>query len=901
MNNTWHSISIDNIIKELATSLDGLNSAEVSSRILQHGRNQLTGKKRVSPIIILFRQFLNPLVYVLFAAVIIKAVVGSYIDAGVISGVIVLMATIGFIQETRAEKAMEALLELAAPKAKIRREGKVSTIPAKEIVPGDIILLEAGDKVPADARLIEISNLKVNEASLTGESMPVDKHTDLLEQNAPIADRKNTIFMGTSVTYGRAVAVVISTGMSTEIGKIATAIQDVKVEKTPLQKSISRLSRYILILILGACALLIAAGIIEGLPALDVVLLAVAAAVSAIPEGLPATVTVTLALGMRAMAQRNVIIRKLVAVETLGATTVICSDKTGTLTLNQMTAKRIYIGGNWIEVTGEGYQKEGQFLYEKSVLRVVDSSPLNLLLQIGALCNDALLTRETTCCDIIGDPTEGALVVAAAKAGIDKENLELTYPRIDEIPFQSEKQYMATLHTRDTRRVAYVKGSPERLLTFSNRILKNNEIVALTEEEVRYQAKAIEDMAKEAMRVLAFAYAELPPEHLELKDEDIKSNLVFVGLVGMADPPREEAKKAIKLCKQAGIKVVMATGDNIVTAESVARQLDLPTGKVINGTDLQQISDEDLSKQIQDFSVFARIEPLHKLRIVNAFKSRGQIVAMTGDGVNDAPALKSANIGVAMGITGTDVAKEASDMVLTDDNFASVVSAVEEGRSIFSRLRNVTLFLLTTGFGELLGLILCVSLLGLAPLLPLQIIWINMVTGVIMAIPLGLEPKTGEELEQPPRHPKVGLVYPGLLLRLCFLALMLSIGVFLVFSWAQSRFSLEEARTVAFCSVVVFEWLVAFNARSDEITIFRLGVFHNIWLSRAVLLAIFLQMAVVYFPPFQIAFKTVPLGVKEWGIAIVPGVSIFFLETIRKIIAPKLFSLDKWQPLKNIQ
>jgi P-type Ca2+ transporter type 2C len=898
MNNTWHSISVDNIIKELSTSLDGLNSAEVSSRILQYGQNQLTGKKRVSPIIIFFRQFLNPLIYVLFAAVIIKAVVGSFIDAGVISGVIVLMATIGFVQETRAEKAMEALLQMAAPKAKVRRGGKVLTCPAKEIVPGDIILLEAGDKVPADARLIEISNLKVNEAPITGESMPVDKHSDLLETNIPLADRKNMVFMGTSVTYGRAIAIVTSTGMSTEIGEIASAIQDVKVEKTPLQKSISKLSRYIITLILGACALLITAGIIEGLPTLDVVLLAVAAAVSAIPEGLPATVTVTLALGMRAMAQRNVIIRKLVAVETLGAATVICSDKTGTLTLNQMTAKRIYVNGNWIEVTGEGYQIEGQFLHEKNV---VHSNPLNLLLQIGALCNDALLTRESTRCDIIGDPTEGALVVAAAKAGIDKEDLELTYPRIDEIPFQSEKQYMATLHTRDSKRVAYVKGSPERLLSFSNSILKNNEIVALTEDEVHYQANAIENMAKEAMRVLALGYAELPPEHLEIKEEDIKGNLVFVGLVGMADPPREEAKKAIKLCKQAGIKVVMATGDNKVTAESVARQLDLPTGKVITGTDLQQISDEDLSKQIQDFSVFARIEPLHKLRIVKAFKSRGQIVAMTGDGVNDAPALKSANIGVAMGITGTDVAKEASDMVLTDDNFASVVSAVEEGRSIFSRLRNVTLFLLTTGFGELLGLILCVSLLGMAPLLPLQIIWINLVTGVIMAIPLGLEPKTGEELKQPPRHPKVGLVYPGLLLRLGFLALMLSIGVFSVFNWAQSRFSLEEARTVAFCSVVVFEWLVAFNARSDEITIFRLGVFHNIWLSRAVLLAIFLQMAVVYFPPFQIAFKTVPLGVKEWGICIVPGVSIFFLETIRKIIAPKLFSLGKWQPLKNIQ
>jgi P-type Ca2+ transporter type 2C len=895
MNTTWHNLAIDNITKHLSASLDGLTAAEAANRLAKYGKNQLTSKRRVSPVFIFFRQFLSPLIYVLVAAAIIKVVVGSYIDASVILGVLVLMATIGFIQETRAEKAMEALLELAAPKAKVRRDGKVLICPSGEIVPGDIILLEAGDKVPADARLIEISNLKVNEAPLTGESMPVDKHTDLLEPSTPIADRKNMVFMGTSLSYGRAKAIVTSTGMSTEIGQIATAIRDVKVEKTPLQKSISKLSRYILILILAALALLIAAGIIEGLPVLDVVLLAVAAAVSAIPEGLPATVTVTLALGMRAMAQRNAIIRKLVAVETLGAATVICSDKTGTLTLNQMTAKRVYVDRNWIEVTGEGYRTEGQFLREKQKLNVADTNSLKLLLQIGALCNDALLTQETTCCDIIGDPTEGALVVAAAKAGVHKENLELAYPRIDEIPFQSEKQYMATLHTKDGLRVAYVKGSPERLLSFSKSILQNNEIVTLTEEEIRYQTKATEDMAKEAMRVLAFGYAELPPEHLELKEEDIEGNLIFVGLVGMADPPREEVKKAIKLCTQAGIKVVMATGDNKVTAESVARQLALPAGKAITGKELQQISDEELSRQIQEFSVFARIEPLHKLRIVNAFKSRGQIVAMTGDGVNDAPALKSANIGVAMGITGTDVAKEASDMVLTDDNFASVVSAVEEGRAIFNRLRNVTLFLLTTGFGELLALILCVSLLGLAPLLPLQIIWINLVTGVIMAIPLGLEPKTGEELKQPPRHPKVGLVYPGLLIRLGFLAVLLSVGVFWVFSWAQSRFSLEEARTIAFCSVVVFEWLVGFNARSDEITIFKLGILKNIWLSRAVILAVALQMAVIYFPPFQIAFKTVPLDAKEWGIAIIPGISIFILETLRKVIVPKLFSLGKWQ------
>jgi len=897
MNAAWHSFSIADILSKLSTSRDGLTSDEVSRRLQEHGQNQLDGKKKVSPITLFLRQFLSPLVYVLLAAVIIKAVISGFVDAGVILAVLLLMAIIGFVQETRAEKAMEALVKLAAPMAKVRRNGKTQSIPAEEIVPGDIIILEAGDKVSADARIMEMFNLKANEASLTGESMPVDKNTNILNADAAIADRKNSVFMGTEVTYGRATAIVTSTGMNTEIGKIATALQQVKAEKTPLQKSISKLSSYILILVLGACVFLIVAGVLENLPTIDVLLLAVAAAVSAIPEGLPATVTVTLALGMRNMAQRNAIIRKLVAVETLGAATIVCSDKTGTLTLNQMTVKRFNVNGSWVDVTGEGYQAEGQFLRDGETIIVESNTPLNLLLEIGALCNDALLSK-TECCDIIGDPTEGALVVAAAKAGLDKETLEHAFPRLNEIPFQSEKQYMATLHVKNGSRIAYVKGSPERLLSFSRSIMRNGEIIPLTEDASTELANAIELMANDAMRVLAIAFTEFPSEYSNLREEDLKDNLTFLGLVGMADPPREDAKEAVRLCRQAGIKVVMATGDNKATAESIARQLDLPPGRAMSGVELQKTSDEELSEQVEEISVFARIEPLHKLRIVNAFRSREHIVAMTGDGVNDAPALKAANIGVAMGITGTDVAKEASDMVLVDDNFSTVVAAVEEGRAIFNRLRNVTLFLLTTGFGELFALILSVTFLGIAPLLALQIIWINLVTGVIMAIPLGLEPKTGEELKQPPRHPKVGLVYPGLFLRVGFLALMLSIGVFLIFNWAQDRYSVEEARTIAFCSVVIFEWLVAFNSRSDEVTIFRLGVFHNRWLARAVLLALLLQLAVVYLPPLQEAFKTVPLKIEEWGIALIPGISIFILETIRKILFPRLFSLGKWKPVK---
>jgi len=524
-----------------------------------------------------------------------------------------------------------------------------------------------------------------------------------------------------------------------------------------------------------------------------------------------------------------------------------------------------------------------------------------LLLRIGALCNDALLTREDKeCCSIFGDPTEGALLVAAAKAGLDKEKLETTSPRLDEIPFQSEKQYMATLHPRDGGRVVYVKGSVERLLSLSKHLLKEGGVAPLEEADAQAIMEANISMGKEAMRVIAAAYVDLPHELEELRDEDIRGNLILVGMAGMADPPREEAKEAVRLCKQAGIKVVMVTGDNKVTAQSIARELGLPPGRAITGAELHQMSDGELSGQVEDISVFARIEPLHKLRIVNAFKSHGHVVAMTGDGVNDAPALKAADIGIAMGITGTDVAKEASDMILADDNFASIVAAVDEGRVIFNRLRNVIFLLLSTNLGELLALILTVSLVGKAPLLAVQIIWINLVTDTAVAVPLGMEPKIGDELKQPPRHPKVGLIFPGLLLRVGFLAILMSAGVFLIFNWAQTRVSLDEARTLVFCSVVIFEWFKAFTARSDEYNIIKLGVFRNRWLVMSIGVAIMLQLAVIYVPSLQIAFSTVPLAIDKWGIAILAGGTLFVIEETRKTLFPRLFTLGKWKPVHEV-
>ena len=895
----WYLAKPDEVISELGSRRAGLSEREAEERLQRYGANELKGKKKSPPLFVFLRQFLSPLIYVLLAAVVVSILVGHYLDAWVVLGVLVANATIGFLQETRAEKAMEALLRMAAPKAKVRRDGAVKQLLSRQIVPGDMFLLESGDMVPADARLIETSNLKTNEAALTGESMPVDKHTTSLSGNVSVADRKNMVFMGTIVTYGRANAIAVSTGMSTEIGKIAGAIGEIKPEKTPLQKSISKLSQYILAFVLAIVAILILVGLVRGLGWLDIFLLAVAASVSAIPEGLPAVVTVVLASGMQIMARRNAIIRKLAAVETLGSATVICSDKTGTLTLNQMTVRSMFVAGSVFEVTGKGYDPHGEFRSHDSVFDPADSDALRLHLRIGALCNDALLTCEEDFCSIYGDPTEGALVVVAAKAGIEKEKAEMESPRLDEIPFQSERLYMATMHPgKDGGRVVYVKGAVEKVLSFSGYLATDSGYRPLEQEDTEAIVNMNDDMASQAMRVIATAYAELPPQTEGLEEERFRGRLIFVGLTGMADPPRQEAKEAVRQCHRAGIKVVMITGDNRVTAESVARQLELGSGKVLTGPELQAMTDEELVRGIEGISVFARIEPLHKLRIVDAFKSRGHVVAMTGDGVNDAPALKSASIGIAMGITGTDVAKEAADMVLADDNFASVVSAVDEGRAIFNRLRNVVFFLLSTNFGELLALILSVSVLGLAPLLPLQIIWVNLVTDTAAGIPLGLEPKSGKELLQPPRHPKVGLIFPGLLLRVAFMAAIMSAGIFLVFDWAQARMDLAEARTIAFCTMVTFEWFRSFNARSDELTLLKLGFFTNRWLALSISLAILLQLAVVYLPFMQVAFDTVPIGIDRWGIVVLAGGSLFIIEELRKTFFPRLFSIGKWRPVR---
>ena len=907
----WHNLSLENALSEIGSGIEGLSDTEVRNRLEKYGFNELQERKKTSLFKVFFRQFLNPLIYVLLVAGVIS--LGSqfftdekhYVDAFVVFGVIILNAVIGTFQESQAERAMEALLELAAPQATVKRDGNIQTVPAREIVPGDIVLFETGDKVPADIRLIESANLRVDESALTGESVPVEKQLSPVPEDAIVAERVNILFMSTIVTNGRATGLVVTTGMETEIGKIATGLSEVEQEETPLQKNIKKLSGYLVWIFLGVSALLIVVGLIQGLGLFDLFLLAVAAAVASIPEGLPAVVTVVLAIGMRSMARSNSIVRRLVAVETLGSATVICSDKTGTLTLNQMTVRRVFTNGRLIEITGEGYLPEGEFLEGQSKINPADDKQLLHLLRAGALCNDASLTENEGIPGIFGDPTEGALVVAAAKAGLDKEELETKYPREDELPFASEKQYMvtlhymATLHSREDIKTAYIKGSVEKIMDYCSGILKNNEVSPLTETDRSKISEAALAMGEDALRVIAVAYRDFPGKDDKLTDDDIQNDLTFMGLMGMADPPREEAKKAIELCKQAGIKVKMITGDNKITAESVARQINLSPGKTLTGAEIQKMSDGELASQIREISIFARIEPLHKLRIVNALKANGEIVAMTGDGVNDAPALKAADIGVSMGITGTDVAKEASDMVLADDNFASVVSAVDEGRAIFNRLRNVLFYTLNTNLSELVALILALIFVGQSPLLAVQILWVNLVTDTAGDIPLGMEPKTGDELSQPPRHPGVGLIYPGLVIRIAVMAILIGLGTFLIFRWAETRISIDEARTLAFCALVAFEWLMAFSARSDEHNIWRIGIFRNKVLVFSIGLAVLLQIAVVYVPFLQTAFKTYPLTLRDWGIVVASAGGLFVIEEIRKTFFPGLYSIGKYRPAKT--
>ena len=888
MNEKPWAVEVDDIIKQVKTSRDGLNASEAEGRLSKFGSNEITKKGGTTPLQIFLEQFKSFLVIILIFAAIISAGIGisrgseeDILEALAILLVVVFIAITGFIQEYRAEKELLALRDIVSPTALVIRNGKKEEIPAKNLVPGDVILIEAGDRIPADSRLLNVINLKVDEASLTGESIPVEKEISILKADTTLGDRKNMIFMGTNATYGKATAVVINTGMKTELGKIAEKIQTMEKEKTPLQMRLDMVGRQIGLIVILLCAIIFFAGTLGGRDPIFMFLVAVALAVAAVPEGLPAVVTVTLARGMRLMVKRNAIVRKLTAVETLGSTDIICSDKTGTLTRNEMTIRKLFINNRNIDVTGGGYKPEGEFLIDG---KRIDSKTeeLQLLFRIGTLCNNASLEKTGSGWKITGDPTEASLIVAASKAGIGQSQVSEKFPRIAELPFDSVRKRMTTIHkTPEGGRIAYVKGAPDVILTLCRYSYDKGTERELTIED-REKILSMNDIfAGNALRILGAAYKRL--DHMEDFTEDSERDLVFVGLLGMIDPPREDAKKAINICRKAGIKSVMITGDHKLTAIAVAKEMNMfrEGDMILTGVELEEISDEDLEKIVENVIIYARVSPEHKLKIVKALKKKGHIVAMTGDGVNDAPALKKADIGVSMGITGTDVTKEASDMVLTDDNFASIVSAVEGGRGIYDNIKSFIKYLLSCNIGEVMTIFIGVMTLPRLPLLPLQILWMNLLTDAAPALALGWNPADPDIMKRRPRNPKEHIITKDTLMRFIGVGVLMCAGTLIIFNHYLD-INGEKAQTMAFTTLVMFQMFYVLSCRSERFPFFKVGVLSNRYLIIAVAFSVLMQIVVVNLPFFQTIFGTVTLSIEEWLLAIIVSSTAFFIPEFLK-------------------
>lgn len=883
MNTEFHAMKAEEVIQAQKSTGQGLSEEEAKRRLEEFGFNELREVKRAVALRIFLRQFKDVFVIMLLMAVSLSVLAGKGVDALTISAIVVLNSVVGFVQEYRSEKAMEAMKKLTAPKTRVMRDGGERVISSREVVPGDLIILESGDRVPADARLIETVDLKTGEAVLTGESVPEEKNTVAINVNTPIADRENIVFMATHVVYGRGKAVVTSTGMNTEFGKIAEMVQAIKEEETPLKLRLRRFAKKLGILVTFACAAIFLLQGLRGEPLVDSVFLAVALAVSAVPEGLPAIVTVTLALGARGLAKRNAITRRLSSVETLGSTTVICSDKTGTLTKDEMTVRKIYSNDQIVEVTGIGYEPRGEFYRDNKAINPEEDPHLMLLLRIGALCSNARLIREDAW-RIVGDPTEGALVVVATKAGIQQDEASNQFPRVGEIPFSSERKRMTTIHSAPGgERFAYVKGALETILKQCSHFLQEGDVKDLTEKEKKKILEINEKTASEALRVLGMAYRKLPDDLKVFTEGSVERDLIFVGLMGMIDPPREEVKEANRLCEQAGIKTVMITGDHKLTAVAIAKELGmLKSGLVLTGAELDKMGDEEFEKIVEDVTVYARVSPQHKLRIVKALKKRGHIVAMTGDGVNDAPALKNADIGIAMGITGTDVTREAADMVLADDNFATIVEAVKEGRNIYDNMRKFIRYLLSSNFDGIL-VVSTFAILGLPiPLIPAMILWVNLATDGGPAVALSIDPPTEDAMQRPPRSPKAGILHGMITFIIAYVILQSGTTIFIFwwkYFWLGS--TLEAARTVAFMQVCIFELVVVWNCRSERHNAFKVGFFSNKFLLVAVVVSFLLTVSLCYVPVLQLMFGTVPLELYDWiwilatsslGFAVLPEV-----------------------------
>ena len=885
----WHALSITEVLEKLKSGVKGLSAEEAAKRLLEYGPNELRKEKGRTKIEIFIGQFKNILVIILILASILSIAIGETLDAAIITAIVVASAGLGFIQEYRAERAIEALKKLTTPTTTVIRDGKEVTIPTKEIVPGDILVLNAGDKVPADARVIEAHNLKVDEASLTGESVAVTKITDPLPEEIPVSDRLNMVFAGTAVIYGRGKAVVVATGMNTELGKIAATVQEEKKEETPLERRMAEIGRLLTILCFTVAALVAAIGFfVWHKSLLEMTMWAVSLAVAAVPEALPAVVTGALAVGMYRMAKRNAIIRRLPAVETLGSTSIICSDKTGTMTKGEMTVRKIYVIDKTIDVTGSGYEPVGNFKVDGKAIDVDDE--LKLLLLASALCSDARLVKEEEKWTIRGDPTEGALIVAAAKAGIGEKELEV-YPRINEIPFSSERKRMTTVHeTPNERIVAYMKGAPEVVLGLCDKIVVNGEVRKLTREYEEKILNVNDTLAMQGLRNLAIAYREVDPKELEnTLEENFEKGFTFLGIVGMMDPPRPEVKDAIDRCKQAGIKTVMITGDHKLTAVAVAKELGMFRDEdyVLTGVDLDRIDEEEFEKIVENVKVYARVSPEHKLKIVKALKKKGYIVAMTGDGVNDAPALKAADIGIAMGITGTEVAKEASDMVLADDNFATIVAAVEQGREIYENIKKYLVYLLRCNIAEIMmPLFASLSSLPL-PFTAIQYLWINLVTDGLPALALGIDPADPDLMKRPPRDPREGVFTKRDTLLFLILTPLLMTALLLASFYVSLNIigeELIEARTQIFTSMILMELLLALSCRSLRYPVWKVGIFKNKYLILAILSSIVMQLLILYVPYLHAAFDVTFPFLIDWAVAVVLSLSLFIAVEIMKIM-----------------
>jgi P-type Ca2+ transporter type 2C len=902
----WHSLSIDETYDELDSHYDGISEAEAEERLEKYGLNEIESGEKVNKFQIFIAQFNNPLVIVLVIAGIISLIAGKNADAIVIGIVIVVNSLIGYFQESKAEQALEKLKAEAAPEADVVRQpaGESEyiemTVPTAEIVPGDVILLTAGTKVPADARLIEVANLEVEEAMLTGESLSVRKTVKPLSGNLDVAERTNLAFGGTIITNGRGRAVVYATGKDTQMGKIATLIQDTKKLISPLQQQTKNLGKILGLLALSIAAATMVLGLIMQLDLQEIFMFALASAVSSIPEGLPAVMSIALAIGVNRMAKRNAIIRRLPAVDTLGAASVICTDKTGTLTTNQMTVQQILTTEKIFHLTGSGFEPKGKFLLDDEEIDSTDHPDLDLALHIGALCNDSRLVKHKQSdgnrWEIFGDPTEGALIVAAAKTGHHKEYLEKEYHRVDELPFSSKTRFMATFHKAEDGRIfVFVKGAPETILQRCPQIQENDQVRALSDDDRELIDEHNHRMAEEALRVLGLAYQIIAPEEIEEFKEALEyeheAELIFVGLSGMMDPPRAEVPDAVKLCQDAGVRVIMATGDHKITGKAIAEQVGIlrEGDLVFTGHEVDDMSDDELDEALEKSTVFARVAPEHKHRIVESLQRLGHVVAMTGDGVNDAPALQAAQIGIAMGITGTDVTKEVAEMVLADDNFASIVNAVEEGRVMFMNVRKVVKFLLATNIGE--DLTLLSSLVLFAPDLiisPVQILFVNLVTDGILDITLAMEPKENDVMAEPPRESGASIINKAIILNIIFVALFMAAGTLLMAYSSRQNGSLAYTQTKVFTTLAMFQVFNSFNCRSRDKSVFQLGFFKNPYLFIAIGVSILFQIAAVYVPFMQRALGTAPLELADWGSIFLVSSSVFFADEIRKLVARQI-------------